>query len=35
LEGGLVYSLGAYTTFKAIKYQEGFKEGLIQTESVE
>lgn len=35
LELGAVYNLGAYTTFTAIKYQAGFDEALIQTESVE
>ena len=35
VEGGVRYTLGAYETFAAIKYQEGFDEGLIQTESVE
>jgi hypothetical protein len=35
LEGGVRYTLGAYETFAAIKYQEGFDEGLIQSESVE
>jgi hypothetical protein len=35
LEGGVRYTLGALETFTAIKYQEGFDEGLIQSESVE
>ncbi|MCG3267634.1 outer membrane beta-barrel protein [Yoonia sp. I 8.24] len=35
VEGGLRYTLGAYETFTAIKYQEGFDEALIQSESVE
>ncbi|SMX32259.1 outer membrane protein [Octadecabacter ascidiaceicola] len=32
---GARYTLGSYTVFTEVKYQEGFDEGLIQTESVE
>lgn len=35
LEGGLVYDLGAYTTFVSMRYQAGFDEAIIQSESVE
>lgn len=35
LELGATYQLGLYTTFTAIKYQAGFDEGTIQSESVE
>lgn len=35
VEAGLVYDLGAATMFTSVKYQAGFDEGDIQTESVE
>lgn len=34
-EMGAAYQLSNFTVFSAIKYQEGFDEGSIQTESVE
>ena len=35
IEGGVRYTLSTYELFTAMKYQQGFDEGMIQSESVE